>query len=332
MMKSELIAVVINGMLDVLDEDQIRKLKECMYIAFAGVEVEKKQTEIIPCDNSDMLLLKKFIESKVASGKSLKTAKMYYSQIKLALVDIGKCITEINEDDIRVFLYRYQLQRKNSSTTVKNMRAYLSSFFGWLRKNRYIRENPIDLVEPIKEDYTIKEPYKDEEIVRLKDAAENQRDRAIIDFLDASLIRIGELQGLDRNDVVFTERECIVFGKGKKERTAYFNGEAKVHLQEYLESRKDSNPALFVTLGKQAKRLEIPSIQDILRRIGKRAGVNKVHAHRFRRTGATRCLSAGMPVEELQVIMGHTDIKTTLLYAKIDQRKVKFKYNAICSW
>lgn len=332
MMKEELITEIINGMVEYLEAEQVRALKERLYIVFSTYDIEKKQDEIVPYNNSDLLLLKKFVDSKIAAGKSMQTAKMYKSQLKIAITGIGKAIKDIDEDDIRMFLYRYQIQRNNCSTTVKNMRAYMSSFFNWLRKNKYIRENPMDLVEPIKENYTIKEPYRDEDMVRIKDAAENKRDRAIVDFLDASLVRIGELQNLDRSDVIFTERECIVFGKGKKERVAYFNGEAKIHLEEYLKTRKDKNPALFVTLNKRHERIGISGIQDMLRKLGKRAGVDKVHAHRFRRTGATRCLSAGMPVEELQILMGHTDIKTTLLYAHIDRKKVKFKYNSICSW
>lgn len=331
-MKDEIITKIINGMLGVLETRQIQQLKTQLYIVLSDVKIEKKKNEIIPYEDINLAIVQKFVDAKIAAGKSQRTANIYGGQIRFALCHMGKNYDVIDEDDIRIFLYKYQIHRNNKNSTVKNMRAYLSSFFGWLRKNRYIKENPMDLVEPIKEDYTIKAPYKDEEIVQLKDACTNIRDRALIDFLDASLIRIGELRELDRKDVVFTERECIVYGKGRKERVAYFNGEAKIHLEQYIKTRKDNDPALFVGLRKNHGRLTISGLQDILKRTGKRAGIMGVHAHRFRRTGATRCLSAGMPVEELQILMGHTDIKTTLIYAKVDRKKVKFKYNAICSW
>lgn len=326
-MKTEIINNIINSMASVLNGQQIEKLKEQLYISLNNVDLVKRETSLSVCEEQNHILLKNFLGAKIAAGKTKRTIKAYGSLISYALNDINKNITDINEDDIRLFLYRCRA-KGNTTVTMRNTRAYLSTFFGWLRKNKYIASNPIDLVEPIKIEKTIKKPFTDEEVVILKDNCDNLRDRAIIDLLNSSMIRVSELVGLNRDDVVMSERECLVYGKGQKERVVYFDGEAKIHLEEYLKSRKDDNPALFVSKNGR-NRLKDTGIRSILSKLSEKTNVNKVHPHRFRRTGATRCLTRGMKLEELQTILGHKDVQTTLIYTDINKNRLKFAYGCL---
>lgn len=267
-MKEEIINRIIILMMDKLPDIQLRELKEQIYIILEPYQIETKKNELILYDNTDRVLLQKYLEAKLAAGKSKETVRQYKYMLQLAMDTINKTIKTITEDDIRKFLHRYQKERKVNKTSLRNMRAYLSSFFGWLRKNRYITENPMDLVDTVKAEITIKEPYGDEELVRLRDCCEDVRDLALIDFLNASMVRVSEAQKLNITDLDFTERECIVYGKGRNEN------------------------ALFVSK-RGGHRLSISGMQNSIKKVGNAASVEKVHAHRFRRTGATRCYMPG---------------------------------------
>lgn len=328
-MKAEIVNKLLILMMEELTDEQLRILKNNAYIALEPYQISTKTAEIIPYDNTDMVLLQKFLEAKMASGAAKGTLKQYKNQLQIALASINKSISSIDEDDIREFFNHYQRERKVNNTTLRNMRAYLNSFFGWLRRNRYIKENPMDLVDAIKAEITIKEPYTDEDLVKLRDACDKLRDLALMDFLNASMVRIGELQQLDIKDIDFTERECIVYGKGRKERIAYFDGMAKIHIQEYIESREDSDKALF--LSKRGTRMSIRGLQKAIKRTGIRAGVEKAHAHRFRRTGATRCLEMGIPLDQVQELLGHASISTTQIYAKTRRNIIKNNYMRLYS-
>lgn len=327
-MKEDLINEIIIGMMTCLNEKQLEQLKFQLRMKMIGYKVEKKSTEITLYDASDFGILKKFLEAKAAARKSPKTLRNYKDHVQGMIQGIGKKLTEIDEDDISMYLYRYQVERGISKTTARNIRASLSSFFSWLRKTGRIDRNPMDLVEVIRPDQTIKEIFTDEQVIQLRENCTNKRDLALVDFLNSSMIRVGELNKLNRSDIEFNERECIVFGKGSKERVAYFDGNAKIHLQAYLDSRKDNNPALFVSLkavnGKY-ERLTISGIQDALRRLGKKSGF-RVHPHKFRRSGATRNLEKGMDLYDLKDILGHTKIETTLIYARKRRKLIKMSY------
>lgn len=327
-MKEDLINGIILGMMPYLNEKQLEQLKFQLRMKMTEYTVEKKSTELTVYDDTDLGLLKKFIEAKAAARKSTKTLRNYTDHVKGMILGIGKKLVDIDEDDINMYLYRYQVERGVGKTTARNIRASMSSFFSWLRKTGRIDRNPMDLVEVIKPDQTIKEVFSDEQIIQIREECTNKRDLALVDFLNSSMIRVGELQKLNRSDIEFNERECIVFGKGSKERVAYFDGHAKIHLQAYLEERTDNNPALFVGLKPMKgrfERLTINGIQDTLRRLGKRVGF-RIHPHKFRRSGATRNLEKGMDLYDLKDILGHTKIETTLIYARKRRKLIKLSY------
>lgn len=172
----------------------------------------------------------------------------------------------------------------------------------------------------------VKETFTDEDIERLCDNCTNLRDRAIIEILLSTGVRVGELIRLDIDDINFNEKECIVLGKGDAERIVYFNARCKIHLQQYLDSRTDSNPALFVSLRKPHYRLGINGVEFMLKKLGEKTSVNNVHPHKFRRTLATKAIDKGMPIEQVQKLLGHTKIDTTLQYAMVDEANVKLAH------
>lgn len=328
-MKNTIINEIVCAMMPVLEQEQLDELKRQLNIQFAKYDVSLKETALVVYDDTDYEIIKKFAMAKLATGKSQRTVKNYCAVIKALADSSEKSVVEMNEDDIVSYLYSYQTTHKIGNTTLRNMRAYLSSFFSWCRKSRIIDRNPMDMVGTIRSDTKIKKPFSDEEVVALKDACETPRELALIDFLDSSMVRIGELVGLDRDNIQINERECVVYGKGRKERIAYFDGAAKKHLEEYLATRTDNNPALFVTERKPTNRLSAYGVRHVLKSIAKRADVSNVHAHRFRRTGATRCLDRGMPLDVLSGMMGHTDTKTTQIYARRNSRVVKNYYLSV---
>lgn len=329
--KEEVIRDILYGMMPILNEGQLDKLKETLYMKLNDYEVARKETAVAIRDNTSERVLQRFLAAKTVERKSEGTIKYYGGVIKRFIDNIPCAVTETTTDDIRAYLYRYRKQSNLSKTTMDNVRRVLSSFFRWMVRNRYITFNPMDLIERIKPDQTIKECYSDEQIVAMRDSCTNPRDLALVDFLNASMVRVGELVKLNRTDINFTERECVVFGKGSKERPVYIDGPAKVHLEEYLAGRTDANPALFVSLKSPNSRLTIGGIQEALKRLGNRVGIPKVHPHRFRRTGATRNLNKGMPIEQVKELLGHARIDTTMLYLTINRNIVKSNYQRLAS-
>lgn len=327
-MKEDLINEILLAMMPFINESQLQELRMQLKMKMTSYQISKKSTELSVYDGSDIGMLKKFLEAKAAAGKSMKTLRNYKDHAQKMIQNIGKKLVDIDEDDISTYLYRYQKEHEISKTTLRNIRASLSSFFSWLRKTGRISKNPMDLVEPIKEEQRIQEVFTDEQIVQIREACDNKRDLAIVDFLNSSMVRIGELQRLNRSDIEFNERECIVFGKGSKERTVYFDGNAKIHLQAYLDSRTDNNPALFVGLkpiNGTFERLSINGIQEMLRRYGRKIGF-RIHAHKFRRTGATRNAEKGMDSYDLKELLGHINLSTTFRYIRKRRKIIKVNY------
>ena len=257
-----------------------------------------------------------FLKAKRLEGCSERTIGYYQRTIEKMLDGIGKVANHITTDDLRTYLADYQGSGRVAKTTVDNVRRVLSTFFSWLEDENYILKSPVRRIKKIRTAQVVKETYSDETL-------ELMRDLAMIDLLSSTGMRVGELVKLNRSDVNFNERECIVFGKGNKERIVYFNARTKIHLQQYLKSRKDKNPALFVSLNKPHERLQISGVETMLRKLGQSISVGKVHPHKFRRTLATRAIDKGMPIEQVQVLLGHKKIDTTLQYAMVDQRNVK---------
>ncbi len=235
-------------------------------------------------------------------------------------------MSHITTDDLRSYLTGYQAEKNSSKVTIDNIRRILSSFFSWLEDEDYILKSPVRRIHKVKSASTIKETYSDEALETMRDSCENLRDLALIDILASTGMRVGELVLLNRDDVNFEERECVVFGKGSKERIVYFDARAKIHLQNYLNARNDDNPALFVSLKAPYNRLKIGGVEVRLRELGKKLNLPKVHPHKFRRTLATMAIDKGMPVEQLQRLLGHQRIDTTLQYAMVKQSNVKIAH------
>lgn len=248
------------------------------------------------------------------------------STIRTMLDKIGKQVLEITTDDLRAYLTDYQAEKKSSKVTIDNIRRILSSFFTWLEDEDYILKSPIRRIHKVKSAATIKETYSDESLEKMRDNCDSLRDLAMIDMLSSTGMRVGEMVRLNRDDIRFDERECVVFGKGDKERIVYFDARTKIHLQNYLQSRTDSEPALFVSLRSPHRRLTIGGIELRLRELGKRLDIPKVHPHKFRRTLATMAIDKGMPIEQLQHLLGHQRIDTTMHYAMVKQSNVKLAH------
>lgn len=267
-----------------------------------------------------------FLEAKRLEGASEKTLRYYEATIGRALEGMGKSAAEVTTEDVREYLTRYGEERGASRGTLDNIRRVLSSFFRWLEDEDYVVKSPVRRIKKVKGAQRVKETYGDETLEALRDACATPRDLAMIDLLASSGMRVGELVALNRSDVNFQERECLVFGKGSKERLAYFDARTKIHLQNYLSSRVDDAPALFVSLKAPWRRLMIGGVEARLRTLGKRMNLEKVHPHKFRRTMATNAIEKGMPIELLQKLLGHQKINSTMHYAMVKQQNVKFAH------
>ena len=267
-----------------------------------------------------------FLAAKRIEGCSEKSLKYYESTIMALLDDLKKDVKHIVTDDIRTYLTEYQARKHSSRVTIDNIRRILSSFFSWLEDEDYILKSPVRRIHKVKTGTNIKETYSDEALELMRDSCPKVRDLAMIDMLASTGMRVGEMVLLNREDINFNERECVVFGKGDKERIVYFDARTKIHLQNYLQSRTDDNPALFVSLQAPYNRMKIGGIEVRLRKLGKRLGLTKVHPHKFRRTLATMAIDKGMPIEQLQQLLGHKRIDTTLQYAMVKQSNVKIAH------
>ena len=319
-MKQDLIKDVIQGMLPYLNNAQNEKLQEILQYTLVKYDVtENKQQEKTTKQN----FIELFLSAKRIEGCSEKSLKYYKATIDAMFNELQKGVKHIVTDDIRRYLTQYQEKKRSSKVTIDNIRRILSSFFSWLEDEDYILKSPVRRIHKVKTGINIKETYSDETLELMRDNCTELRDLAIIDLLASTGMRVGEMVLLNRNDIDFNERECIVFGKGSKERVVYFDARSKIHLQNYLKSRIDDNPALFVSLKSPHERLRIGGVEVRLREYGRKLGLQKVHPHKFRRTLATMAIDKGMPIEQLQQLLGHRKIDTTLQYAMVKQSNVK---------
>ena len=322
-MKDKLITAIQTSMASILNTTQQEELRRVLTYHLHNVEIAEQQNSDPQecCGNGG--LLEVFIAAKRVEGCSERSLKYYDSTIRQMTDRMNKPVREINTDDLRVYLANYQKGRGSSKVTIDNMRRIFSSFFGWLEDEDYVLKSPVRRIRKIKADKTIKETFSDEGLELLRDACEEIRDLAMIDLLASTGMRVGELVGLNREDINFHERECVVFGKGNTERLVYFDARTKIHLRNYLDCRTDENPALFVSLTLPHDRLLIGGVETRLREVGKRADMQKVHPHKFRRTLATRAIDKGMPIEQVQRLLGHVKIDTTMTYAMVNQTNVR---------
>lgn len=323
-MKDAKIAEVLQEMLPYLDNSQMEQLQRVLQHTFWNCSVEEKQDGEPSEQTPDMVDL--FLASKRVEGCSEKTLTYYKATIEASINEIGKQLRHITTEDLRSYLTEYQRKRHSSRVTIDNIRRILSSFFSWLEDEDYILKSPVRRIHRVKTSTVIKETYTDEALETMRDNCTELRDLAMIDLLASTGMRVGEMVLLNQDDIDFNERECIVFGKGDKERLVYFDARTKIHLQNYLASRTDTEQALFVSLKAPYKRLQIGGVESRLREMGKRLDIPKVHPHKFRRTLATVAIDKGMPIEQLQQLLGHQRIDTTLKYAMVKQSNVKLAH------
>lgn len=323
-MKQELITEVTQKMLSLLDNAQLKQLTAVLVQVLARYSVSELSADSEEDNTQELITM--FLAAKRIEGCSEKTLKYYQTTIKSMVTSLQKGVRHIVTEDLRSYLTDYQSKNHSSKVTIDNIRRILSSFFSWLEDEDYIVKSPVRRIHKVKTVSSIKETYSDEELEKMRDNCTEIRDLAMIDMLASTGMRVGEMVLLNRDDINFSERECVVFGKGDKERIVYFDARAKLHLQEYLGSRSDQNPALFVSLHAPFERLKIGGIESRLREMGKQLSISRVHPHKFRRTLATMAIDKGMPIEQLQRLLGHQRIDTTLQYAMVKQSNVKLAH------
>lgn len=315
---------VLRNMIHQLKDEQYEKLKEVLDMVLVNYKIEEIKDELNGEDNQHYV--ESFLSSKRLEGCSEKTLHYYESTIQILLDKVQKHVKHVTTDDLRKYLTDYQNDHKSSRVTIDNIRRILSSFFSWLEDEDYIVKSPVRRIHKVKSATTIKETYSDESLELMRDNCNSLRDLALIDILASTGMRVGELVLLNVDDINFNERECVVFGKGDKERIVYFDARTKIHLQNYINSRNDENKALFVSIKKPYNRLSIGAIETIIRNLGKQLDIPKAHPHKFRRTLATKAIDKGMPIEQLQKLLGHQKIDTTLQYAMVKQSNVKIAH------
>ena len=330
-MKERVILEISNAMAEVLSVEQMAQLNAVLLKVISKYNISQDEESTQTAEKTNDGLLRSFLSAKQVEGCSVPTVRYYGNTIQQLYKTMPKRVTEYSTEVIRAYLAVFQRKRKASRVTVDNVRRIFSSFFAWLEEEDYIIKSPVRRIHKVKTGAQVREVLTDESLENLRDTCVHPRDLAMIDLLASTGMRVGELVKLNREDINFNERECIVFGKGNKERIVYFNARAKIHLQDYLNSRRDKNKALFVSLAKPYRRLQISGVEVRLRKIGKEAKVPRVHPHKFRRTLATMAIDKGMPVEQVQKLLGHVKIDTTMHYAMVNQNNVKLSHRRFLS-
>lgn len=315
-----LIETVLVEMQPILSPFQFKRLAE----ALRRIEGVRE-----PVDNGDLLEL--FLTAKEVEGCSPKTIAYYEATLQHMESWLSKPIAHVSSDDLRKYLSEYELERGSSKVTIDNIRRIFSSFFSWLEDEDYIVKSPVRKIKRVKTAVKAKETLSDEELEALRDSCDSKRDLAMVDLLASTGMRVGELIRLDIDDVDIQGRECVVTGKGNKQRPVYFDARTKLHLAAYLESRKDGNPALFVSLNGRTQRLSVCTVEKRIKALGERAQIGRVHPHKFRRTLATHAIDKGMPIEQVQRLLGHSKIETTMHYAMVNQSNVKASHEKYLS-
>lgn len=331
-MKNQLISEIVRQMMPYLDNAQMEQLQNVLQHVLWNVRVSADEDGIQqPDKETNIELLEMFLSAKRVEGCSEKTLRYYETTIRRMFAAVDSHVTRMQTDDLRGYLSEYRQQSQCSKSNIDNIRRIMSSFFTWLEDENYILKSPVRRIHKIRSSMTVKETYTDEALETMRDQCGCLRDLAMIDLLASTGMRVGELVKLNRDDIDFENRECVVFGKGSKERPVYFDARTKIHLKNYLESRSDDDPALFVSLLSPYKRLEISGVEVRLRKLGRRLGITKVHPHKFRRTLATRAIDKGMPIEQVQRLLGHAKIDTTMQYAMVNQNNVKISHRKYIS-
>lgn len=328
MLKTDVIINITKDMAIILTEYQLEKLKETLQVNLDKVEMtiitnEKEKQQIKETNEN---YINSFISAKEVEGCSTRTIKYYREIIEKMINVLDKSIKDITTEEIRNYLSEYKDNNKCNATTIDNLRRVFSSFFSWLEDEDYIIKSPVRRIHKVKTPTTIKETFSDENLEKLRDTSNCIRDLVLIELLYSTGIRVGELTKLNIADINFEDRSCKVVGKGNKQREVYFDARTKIHLKQYINTRKDENEALFVSKNKPYQRLSISGIELIVRKLGLQTEINRVHPHKFRRTLATMAIDKGMPIEQVQKLLGHVKIETTMHYAMVNQNNVKISH------
>lgn len=325
-MNGQILKNILERVAGVVTAEQLAVIEDIVADVLNDYEVRpapNKQAQVV---RNNEQLLEAFISAKRIEGCSDKTLKYYANTISAWLAETALPVAEVTTNDIRKYLSAVQAKRNSSKVTIDNVRRIFSSFFAWLEDEDYIVKSPVRRIHKVRAEVTVKETISDEQLEVLRDSCTELRDLAMVDFLASTGVRVGELVTINREDIDFNERQCVVLGKGNKERTVYFNARAKVHLLNYLASRTDGEKALFVSLAAPHRRMTISGVEKRMRLLGKLANVCRIHPHKFRRTLATMAIDKGMPIEQVQRLLGHTKIDTTLHYAMVNQNNVKIAH------
>lgn len=323
MEKEKFIDVLFNEISPYVFKKYLNEIKPVLKKVMTKIEVLELE-ESSPDSNNSALAL--FIDAKRIEGCSERTLKYYQITLKQFFSSVIKNYLIIETEDIRKYLSNYKQKNNASKITIDNVRRVISSFFSWLEAENYITKSPTRRIHKVKTGKVVKETYSDEMMELIRQNAANIRDLCIIDFLYSTGVRVGELIKLNKEDLNLEARECVVLGKGNKQRKVYFDARTKLEIQQYLKSRKDSSNALFVGLFSPYNRLQISGVEIALRKIEKKVGISRIHPHKFRRTVATKAIDKGMPIEQVQKMLGHAKIDTTLEYAMVDESNVKISH------
>lgn len=324
-MQETIISEVLHQIIDFKPEE-LNRVKTALYAVLGKYDFSPKCTELRTVNSSWVYDLERFCERKIIAGKSEKTVERYKYILNKVLGFINKPVKDITEGDLNEFIEAYKRIRKVSNCTLEGTRLCISTFFTWLHERGYIQNNPSRGLDPIKVPKTIKKAYNDEELERIKQSCSTVRDKAIIEFLYATGVRVSEMVALNRDDIRIAEKTIVVYGKGDKEREVYMTDVSCMYLSMYLKERTDDCEALFVGERKPHKRLSSAGVRRMLKKIGTATGIDKVHPHRFRTTCATNLLRKGMPIEEVAEVLGHNKLETTRVYALTDKEKVKLDH------
>lgn len=325
-MKDKIILEILHHLLH-YPPNQIAEIKEAVRIVLCKYDIAAKETSLQIVNNSSLYFLDIYLESCEQAGKSKGTIELYKFHLSHLLSYVNKDITSISDDDIYTYLYNYRHKRSVSNAYLNQLRIIFNGFFKWLIKKRILTCNPVDSLDTIKYQKKVKKPLSAEEVEKLRSACQSERDLAIIECLYSTAVRASELLRLNRSDISFANNDIVVLGKGNKERVTYLNAKSHIHLKNYLDMRSDDNPALFVSSKQPHERLTRRGLEDIINRIADTADVKKVHPHRFRHTSATDLLNAGMPIEQVQELLGHKSIETTRIYCTVNQESVKHNHS-----
>ena len=330
-MKDEIVTAILREMTALLNQDQLAALKETARAVLCSYDIQRRETAVRCVDQNGPDYLRTYLETIRQNGKSEGTIDQYQLHISRMLAYIGKDVQQIEDDDLIDYLHRYKQIRQVSGRYLNNMRLVFNSFFRWLQRRKVILRNPVDGLEPIKYRQTVKKPLSPEELEKVRCACEQERDLAIVEFLYSSAVRVSELTHLNREDIRWESDDVMVLGKGNKEREVYLNARAHLHLRQYLDSREDDNSALFVTARAPHERLTRAGVEYIIAGLGRVAGVENVHPHRFRRTAATDLLRMGLPIEQVQELLGHVKIETTRIYCTVTREQVRASHRRYMS-